>query len=195
MKTATQKQTWTEQEWREYTARLCRIREILYEFVFEMPPSAGLQSRQHLKPLMKAHGSLVASMTRLENIIAEQLGGEERVPGGSIAFARGRQAGVRARSDTAICFVRGNARSNGAPLSREQWMTWGDKAKEATKLIADAVMEVQYVKGGGVRRHIRALMNTDKYLLAGRARFDDLVCAQYPEWPDAPRVFFGSRRL
>ena len=74
-------------------------------------------------------------------------------------------------------------------------MSWGDKAKYATKLIADAVTEIQYARGSGVRRHINALMNTDKYLLIGRARLDDLVCFQYPEWPDAPRVFFGSRRL
>jgi hypothetical protein len=194
MQTTICTQYWTEKQWRAYTARLCRIREILYEFVFEMPPTAGLQARQHRKPFMQAHGSLVASMDRLENVLIQHLGGAERVPGGAIAFARGRNGGVKERSDTAICFVKGNAKSSDATFSCEQWMTWGDKAKEATKLIGDAITEVRRAHGREVKRHIRALMNTDKYLLTGRARLDDLVCVQHPEWPNATRVFFGSRR-
>jgi hypothetical protein len=192
-RTATRKQIWTEHQWRAYVDRLCRVRMILYEFMFKMTPSKGLRAARHLDPFLRAHNQIEYAMVSLENTVVAHLGGETAVPGGAINFCRGRlpDAQPRDRSDVCAAYVKGVARRSEPPLPRETWIEWGAKGLEANNALSAAICDVQCARGD-VKRHIGRLRKSQSALLRGRAHLDDLVCAQYPDWEDAIKVFFAG---
>ncbi len=195
MRTATRKQVWTEQQWREYIGRLCRVRLILHDFVFEMRPSIGLRAAHHLKPFKAAHDHLTYAMIRLEQIVAEHLGGEYAGTwSGTINFCQGRFNGEERadQGDTWIAYVKGNAKQSDPPLPRQEWAAWGAKGLEAHNILISAIREVHSAKGEDVKRHVAEIGKAQKKLFEGRSRLDTLVCTQHLQWHDAFKVFFGG---
>jgi hypothetical protein len=181
-RTAGRKLTWAEPQWREYVAKLCRVRQVIREF-YEFLCTQGLRA-DHLKPFVRAHDLVALAALRLEDVVVDQLGGESAVPGGAIAFARGRDG-----ADHMIFGVRGKAKPTGTPLSREQWAEWGRRAKEARGLLFGMLASVRLVKG--TSRHVGVLLRAIKALDAGRCKLDGLACDQHREWDRATRVFYG----
>jgi hypothetical protein len=107
-RTARRKLIWSESQWREYVAKLCRVRRIIWEF-YGFPCTRGLRAA-HLRPFVRAHDLVALAALRLEDVLVDQMGGESAVPGGAIAFARGRGLGVPGDgSDTMIVGVHGSA--------------------------------------------------------------------------------------
>jgi hypothetical protein len=194
------KQYWTESQWRAYIAKLCRLRRIFWEFVFQMPESQGLRP-SHRKPWIEAHRSIVTAMIRLEKTVVLHMGGEDCVPGGAIRFCQGRMPdddrkpdGEKDESDVTIASMKGRAKRAIPPLAREQWLEWGAKAREAHNLIGAMIGEVWFARGLDVRRHITALQKTQKHVTVARGCLETLVCRQHRDWDDAIRVFFGPSK-